>query len=73
MQNPFALIVCIILFICIVKKRNIAYLGFSENGIVKKSKVVRWTLPLVGIAISVLACFYTTIDFYIPLLERLLS
>jgi hypothetical protein len=71
MLNPFALVVYIIIIICIVKKRKLSYLGFSEDGIVKRSKIIKWTLPLVGIAISLIAFFYTTVDFYIPLFNQL--
>jgi hypothetical protein len=67
MNNPFAAMLLIIIIFCALKKRNVAYLGFPENDVLKKSRIMRVGLPVIGILIAISAFFHSTIYFYIPL------
>lgn len=68
MSNPFAIFILIVVVFCYFKKRNVAYLGFPEDDLLKKSRILRVGLPILAALISLAALLHAAIYFYIPLL-----
>lgn len=71
MNNPFALILMFIIVFCVVKKRKLAFLGLPDNELLRKSRILRIALPLLGIIIAMLAIYCATFEFYTPVISQL--